>query len=415
MKPENMQKRLIKSNVLYITYDGITDPLGQSQVIPYVIGLTEKGYNFTILSYEKPDKYKQLGMTIRKQLNDNSIQWRPFRYHKRFSVLATTYDILVGCLYLLFFIPHQKITIIHCRSDLSSILGLMFKKIYGTIFIFDMRGFWADERLEGGIFKRNYLYYFFKYLEKQFIKNAEAVIALTMNAIEEMKTWHYVTEKHSDRFYHITTCCDIKKYSQAYERRIQKKSDIKNLTFIYIGSIGPWHSFPEISGFIKFAYNYLPTSFFKIIINSGKDQFEQFIRSENFNTDRFIFNSVPHHEIPTALENTDIGFFFIPPVYAKKASAPTKLGEMLASGIPVISGHSIGDVDHIVTNNNIGYIVKEFTETEYQNAIDYVVDLIQKDGNELNKRCRKVSDDYFSIDKSIEKYHLIYEKLINEK
>jgi hypothetical protein len=45
--------------VLYISYDGMTDPLGQSQVIPYLAGLSAKGYVFTLISCEKEDAYKK--------------------------------------------------------------------------------------------------------------------------------------------------------------------------------------------------------------------------------------------------------------------------------------------------------------------------------------------------------------------
>ncbi len=33
-----------KGHILYISYDGMTDPLGQSQVLPYLKGLAKKGY-----------------------------------------------------------------------------------------------------------------------------------------------------------------------------------------------------------------------------------------------------------------------------------------------------------------------------------------------------------------------------------
>lgn len=391
----------------------MTDPLGQAQVIPYLIGLTKKGHNFTILSYEKYDKYIQFGEKVRKQLKDNSIVWRPFRYHKRFSVVATSYDIFSGFIYLLFFIPAQKIKILHCRSYITSILGLLFHKIYGTKFIFDMRGFWADERLEGGIFKKNYIYYFFKYLEKQFIKNSDAIIALTVNSIEEMKTWHYVSEKYNNKFYHITTCCDIDKFRQTYNSRLQKKVDINHLNFVYIGSIGPWHSLKDVSDFIVFTYEYLPASRFKIIVNSGKEQLSQFIGSKGLNSNRFIVDSVPHNKIPEALMGADIGLFFIPPVYAKKASSPTKLGEMLSAGIPVITGHSVGDVDQLISGNRVGYIIKEGGITEYKKAIDYVINLIKENREKLLERCLVVANDYFSLEKGIEKYHRIYERLTN--
>ncbi len=399
--------------MLYISYDGMTDPLGQSQVIPYVIGLAKKGHNFIIMSYEKPDRYIQFGMNIQKQLNDNSIQWIPFRYHKRLSVLATSCDIFLGFVYLLFLIPKQKVKIIHCRSYISSILGLLFHRLYGTKFIFDMRGFWADERLEGGIFKKKYLYYLFKYLEQKFIKSADAIITLTMNSIEEMKRWSYISEKQYNKFYHITTCCDVKKFNKTYKLRLQKEVDIQRLNFVYAGSIGPWHSFKEITDFIKFAYNYLPESNFKILINSGKEQLLQFIESNKLDMKRFVISSVLHNEIPAHLVNADIGFFFIPPVYSKIASSPTKLGEMFSSGIPVITGHSIGDVDQLIIDNQIGYVVKDFNETEYKNAINYVTGLFLKDRDKLFERCLKVANDYFSLENGIEKYNEIYTKLIN--
>ena len=41
-------------NILYLSYDGMTDPLGQSQVLPYLIGLTKEGFTFHIISFEKP-------------------------------------------------------------------------------------------------------------------------------------------------------------------------------------------------------------------------------------------------------------------------------------------------------------------------------------------------------------------------
>ena len=43
-------------NVLFISYDGMTDPLGGSQVIPYLRGLAAHGHSITIVSAEKPER-----------------------------------------------------------------------------------------------------------------------------------------------------------------------------------------------------------------------------------------------------------------------------------------------------------------------------------------------------------------------
>ena len=43
--------------ILYISYDGMTDALGEGQVINYLIGLRAYNYEFDILSFEKPGKF----------------------------------------------------------------------------------------------------------------------------------------------------------------------------------------------------------------------------------------------------------------------------------------------------------------------------------------------------------------------
>src|SRR5262245_48131003 len=39
--------------VIYVSYDGALDPLGASQVVPYLLGLAERGVAVTLVSFEK--------------------------------------------------------------------------------------------------------------------------------------------------------------------------------------------------------------------------------------------------------------------------------------------------------------------------------------------------------------------------
>src|SRR5690348_18252872 len=71
------------SNILFISYDGMTDPLGQSQVIPYLAGLSRHGYQFTILSCEKKERYFLHKDEIEKLLKSFAIKWFPIFYHKK--------------------------------------------------------------------------------------------------------------------------------------------------------------------------------------------------------------------------------------------------------------------------------------------------------------------------------------------
>lgn len=388
----------------------MSDPLGQSQVIPYVKGLSAKGYEMFILSCEKKNCFKEQKDNLRKEFDAHGIRWEYCSYTKYPPLLAKWRDVWRLERKAFHLQRENKFSIIHCRSYQAGLIGLKMKKKFGVKFIFDMRGFYIEERLHLWSIRlfRNYL----KRLEKSLLTNADAIISLTRAAIEEMKTWYYVTPQIAEKFYHITTCCDVHRFKKIFTHRTKQNFGRQNICIVYIGSIGPWHSFKRVREFLKFSYSYLPLSRYRILINWGEKEFWDFITEENFNDSRFSIAHVPHKDIPSSLRDADFGFFFIPPVYAEKGASPTKMGEMLACGIPIITGHSVGDVDELVINNSIGYVIKEFNEEEYRKAIDSLIKLLETDRENLMQRCFAVANDYFSLEKGIEKYNFIYKKLL---
>ena len=401
-----------KRKALYISYDGMTDPLGESQVIPYVKGLSKKGVEFTILSYEKKDRFQANKSRIAESLMEDNIKWIHLRYYQRMSHFATIYDLIRGFIVVKYLVLFKGVRLLHCRSYIASILGVASKKLLRTKFIFDMRGFWADERVEGGIINKGRVYRTFKKLEIIFLKNAHATISLTQNAIDEMNTWPQVTPEISKTMHHITTCCDIDKYSRTYVERLNKPFDKNKIEFVYIGSVGPWHSEDRIKEFIVAALKRYPNCFFNLIVSNGREIIEQFLLEKGVPKKQYKLRPLPHNKVPEEIASGDIGFFFIPPVYAKKSSSPTKMGEMLSAGIPIITGHSIGDVDRLIDDNNIGYVMKEFTEEEYNRALLKTVNLVENDKKVLAESCKAVALDYFSLEKGINKYFSIYTSLI---
>lgn len=70
--------------VHYITYDGLRDPLGQTQVIPYLLRLGELGHQIDILSFEKSPE--PLGWL--RPLSQH-VRWTALRYHRRPTLPAT--------------------------------------------------------------------------------------------------------------------------------------------------------------------------------------------------------------------------------------------------------------------------------------------------------------------------------------
>ncbi|MEQ1733207.1 MAG: glycosyltransferase, partial [Bacteroidia bacterium] len=184
-------------NVLYLTYDGLTDNLGQSQILPYVFHLQKNGHQFHIISCEKQDNFNLRYTTVKQLLIDNNVEHTPLFYTKRPPVVSTVIDVfkLISTAKKLH--HQQPFDVVHCRSYIPALVGLYLKRKYGVKFVFDMRGFWADERVDGNLWNlKNPLYKmvygFFKRKEKQFIQESNAVVSLTYAGLQEMQRWNYI-------------------------------------------------------------------------------------------------------------------------------------------------------------------------------------------------------------------------------
>jgi hypothetical protein len=86
-------KNLDLTHVLYISYDGMTDPLGQSQVLPYLSGLSKEGFKFHLISFEKEEKFKIHREHIQAICDRDGIVWHPLKYTKKPPMLSTLYDV----------------------------------------------------------------------------------------------------------------------------------------------------------------------------------------------------------------------------------------------------------------------------------------------------------------------------------
>jgi len=78
--------------VFFISYDGMLDPLGQSQVIPYLRELAKMGVHFTLLSFERASAFGTEGLDrcedLKRQLVEAGIEWHWLRYHQKPSLPA---------------------------------------------------------------------------------------------------------------------------------------------------------------------------------------------------------------------------------------------------------------------------------------------------------------------------------------
>jgi glycosyltransferase involved in cell wall biosynthesis len=390
----------------------MTDPLGQSQVIPYLGGLQKEGHEIYLLSAEKDENYSKYRSDISRLLEGLSIHWVPIMYTKMPPVLSTIRDIKTLTKKAIQLHKEVKFDFTHCRSYIAALVGLKLKKKFGLPFIFDMRGFWADERVDGKIwdiskFPFNRVYKYFKKKEIEFLKEAAHTISLTYAGKKEIESW-----KDAKDFAPITVipCCadldhfDFRKYSEEDRATERARLGIEEDVFVlgYLGSIGTWYmlpemlqSFKEIQEAKKAKMVFITKDDPKMILSEAEQQ--------GVHIDDIIIESSERAELPRKLTAWDASIFYILPAYSKTASSPTKQAELLGMGIPIICNAGVGDTTEILGKEKAGIVLEE------RNSLLKKIDLMNIEKNHL----RRISTVFFSLEMGAEKYRSIYKKLIN--
>jgi glycosyltransferase involved in cell wall biosynthesis len=410
-----------KPNILYLSYDGMTDPLGQSQVIPYLERLSQEGYRFTLISFEKIIPYEKFSKKIVARLADSGIEWVPLTYTKEPPVFSTLWD-LMRMKHTAYRLHKQKhFSLVHCRSYITAFVGMEMKRKLNVKFVFDMRGFYADERVEGGIWNLKnplykIIYRFFKKKEKEFFSEADYSICLTENGRKEIHTWKEV-KNQPVRVEVIPCCADLKMFSrenvnQNQLKQLQKKLGIQEDDFVlsYLGSIGTWYMLDEMLDFFRILLSKKPKSKFLFITNEPVKNIIEPAELKALHEGRFIITPAPHNEVATYLALSDCSIFFIKPVYSKQASSPTKQGEIMGMGIPYICNTGVGDVDTIMQATQSGYLVNKFTDREYARVVDEMAAR-----KPLYENIIKGAQQFYSLETGVKKYSQVYKKVLGSQ
>jgi glycosyltransferase involved in cell wall biosynthesis len=405
-------------NILYISYDGMTDPLGQSQVLPYLCGLSKHGYQFTLISCEKPDKFQKNKSVIEEICQKNNIDWQPLIYHKSPPILSTIWDIyqIQKATYKL----HEKtpFDLVHCRGYISALIGLGLKNKYNVRFLFDMRGLWADEKVDAGAWNQDkwiyrLIYRFFKRKEKEFFLSADASVSLTNAGKSEIQSWNYM-KGIQDNIHVIPCCADTNLFNPntIIEEKIikwrQKLGILPTDDIVsYLGSIGTWYMLEEMLDFFVEFLKTRSNAKFLFITHDEHDRIREAAQKRGLEN-HIIIQPGQRSEVPTLLSLSEFSLFFIRPTYSKISSSPTKQGEIMAMGIPIICNAGVGDTDYIINKYHSGVLNYSFNLIEYKKTIERVSSA-HFDSDKIIIGAKK----YFDLKNGVNQYFKIYQRLID--
>lgn len=405
--------------VLFISYNGMLDPLGQTQVLPYLRELAKRGVRFTLLSFERarafaPESVAQRDQ-LRAELSTQGIEWHWLRYHQRPSLPATIYDVLAGITKAGTLVKRNQIEMVHARGHIPATIALALKKRFGVKMIFDLRGLMAEEYVDAEHWRKNSLpYRITKSTERQILAATDAIVTLTERIWPIIREWDGLRGRTPH--HEVIPCCvDLARFRFRDEERARRRSElglVDQFTIVYSGSLDGWYLTEKMADFFSGFLEVSRGAHLLWLTTGSHDRVRQLMQSRNVGPEQYSVLSVAAAEVPSYLAAADAGLAFIKRCVSKLASSPTKNGEYLACGLPLIINAGIGDSDALINDWRAGVLVSEFTETEYA-AAGYAIQAIAAAPGARDK-ARRVAEQLFALEAvGAERYASLYERVLS--
>ena len=393
----------VKPRVLFISYTGMIEPLGRSQVIPYLQELASKGFEFTLLSFERDAAYTEAGQIacekLKQELAESEIEWHWLRYHKRISLIATPYDVVTGIRYASLLIKQRRIQLVHARSQVAAAIAVALKKRFGVKMIFDIRGLMAEEYVDAGHWRvGSAAYRLTKAMERRALRASDGVVTLTARIWPLISDWDGLRSR--DIIHKVVPCCaNLERFSFNEEDRDRRRAELNlsnRLVLTYSGTIGSWYWTAEMIDFFVELIKTHPDAHFLWLTKGDRNYIDNLMGQRKVPAENYTVRAVDPSDVPSYLSASDLAIAFYKPGFSRFATSPVKVSEYLACGLPVVINSGIGDLDELIERERVGSIINQLNPSEFSKAIDKC-ELLLQDEAATRKRARSVAEEYFDL------------------
>ena len=398
-------------DILYVTHNGITDHIGQSQIAPYCLALAERGHRIHIVSAEKPGR-DALAAKYRALFDERGIGWSTVAYHNRPQVLAQLWDVVQMRLLADRVAGDERPKLVHCRSYLPIEIGVAIKRKYGARLLIDFRHFWVEAGLQDSRYK--FVYRAFKSREAGYFRAADHVVTLTHQAAEILDRWD-PSAAGLNRFTVIPCCADFDHFDMAKvdrdevaRRRAALGFAADDTVLLYLGSIGPVYLLDEMMALFRELRGLRPAAKFLFVSNNGEDEVRQAAQQAGVPADSIRFLNASRDDVPLYLAIADMSVMFFRPDLSLAGCSPTKMAELFAANVPIISNGGVGDLDQILApDRNCSVTVDDFRPQALRTAVQRLLDVDQ-----AKRATIRANSGDFTLGAGVDKYDAIYRRLL---
>lgn len=390
-------------NCLYLSYDGLLDPLGYSQVIPYIECLVAAGHSFTVISYEKEHRSNEEILSMQRRLGTAGVEWLrlPFKVGKWEIVKR----IISGITAVRTVCRRTRPDIVHLRGLIPAVIYKL--SLSRVPYLYDFRGFAIGEWTDiGKIGAGSLAHRVLQGIDRSAVESACGIVVLEKAAEALLRRTYRVPNVPLKV---IRTCTDIALYLPRKDRDAgTKRSPIQ---FVHLGGA---------------SRPYRPDLALKLIsqlLNSGLDCRVDFLNERDhadiaaaavetdFPRDRMTVLGLDQKLIPHALQKYDAGLVFLDTSPWRRVCSPTKIGEYLAAGLPVVSLDGIDVLEQLAASTRCVEIVnrEELLGGIASATIDRLAAFIFRPG--LGIACQELARRECSLDMAGQLYAELYAEI----
>ncbi|MFP5481521.1 MAG: glycosyltransferase [Alphaproteobacteria bacterium] len=390
---------------LYLTRNGLLEPLGQSQVLAYLRGLS-RDYRITLITYEKDeDRADAVRMdAMRAECARLGIRWLPQRFRARPKVIAPALSMLRMVWLLRREVRGQGARLIHARSYIPAAVAMFVGRVTGVPFIFDMRALWPEELITAGRLRRgSLLHRAIVAAERACLRRAGAVVSLTHAAVDHLNRV-YPAEMAGQRVAVIPTCADLDRCVPTDQRPSLRA----------IGCLGTvlsgWFRLDWLASFLFVAAERDPAAVFELTTRDDPARVRAAIDPDGRLGERLRIAPSAPEDVQRVLQGqTASVMFYAGGQVSELGRSPTRMAEILGCGLPVVANDGVGDVARIIRDYRVGVLAQGPDPQAMATAWSELMALLKDP--DLALRCRKAAEEVFSLEAGTASYARLYHQL----
>jgi glycosyltransferase involved in cell wall biosynthesis len=397
---------------LYLSHTGMTEPLGQSQVLPYLRGLAQADWSIDLVAFEPASADEERIRALATSLAEQGIRYTWSRRRPTHRLVVKVADAAEAMARALQRAAGGRPRVVHARSYLpGAVAKAVATLVPGARFVFDCRGLAGDEYLDFAHWtKEDLRYRLLKRAERVLFGRADAVVTLT----HRLRDWLREQGLTSARsLVEVIPCCaDLDRFRPDPQARAAARAHLGSgdrFVLAYSGSLGSYYCDDELAVLFAALRRRVPAQL-AAFTRADTTKLRAALAREGVSDADVRVEAVEPRDMPARLAGADAAASLIQPWFSKIASSPTKVAEFLGMGLPVVANRKVGDMEALIAASPAMIDAGDLSRPALEQA---AADLVQRVNPQLSVEARRLAVAEFDLHKiGVARYLRLYQTLL---